>query len=69
MPSPTVVTAATWEDEERITYHENTSWRSEVDHFLSAVIDGDPVRIGNSSDALELMRTIDNIYEKGRAHG
>lgn len=64
----TTAPAATWEDEERITYHENTSWRSEVEQFFDAVSEGAEVRIGNSADALELMRTIDAIYEKGRAH-
>lgn len=62
----TTAPAATWEDEERITYHENTSWRSEVDHYLEAIRGEHPVMIGNSTDALELMKTIDTIYERGR---
>ena len=64
----TTAPAATFDDEERITFHENTSWRSEVDHFLDAIDEGTEVRIGSSRDALQLMRTIDAIYEKGRAH-
>lgn len=62
----TTAPAATWEDEERITYHENTSWRSEVEHFFDCIEEGREVAIGNSADALELMRTIDSIYERGR---
>ncbi len=58
--------AATWEDEERITYHVNTSWRSEVSHFLDAVEGSEPVTIGTSEQALALMTTIDAIYERGR---
>ena len=61
----TTAPAATWEDEERITYHVNTSWRSEVDHFFDAIEHGGRIEIGNSDDALELMRTIDKIYEEG----
>jgi predicted dehydrogenase len=57
--------AATWEDEERITYHEDISWRSEIDHFFEAIENGIPISIGNSEDALILMKTIDMIYEKG----
>ena len=57
---------ATWEDEERITYNENDSWRSEVDHFFDAIERDVPVQLGNSDDALVLMRTIDSIYAKGR---
>jgi predicted dehydrogenase len=59
--------AATWEDEERITYHEDSSWRSEVEHFLDAIDNGSAVTLGNSSDALELMKLVDAIYEKGRS--
>ncbi len=61
----TTAPAATWEDEERITFHVDTSWRTEVDHFFDAIESGQPVRVGNSTDALELMETIDAIYEKG----
>ncbi len=58
--------AATWEDEERITYHENTSWRSEVDHFFDAIENATPIALGKSDDALALMRTIGTIYANGR---
>lgn len=59
--------AATWEDEERITYHEDTSWRSEVEHFLDAIDGRSAVTLGNSSDALDLMKLVDAIYQKGRS--
>ena len=60
----TTAPAATWEDEDHITYHEDTSWRSEIDHFLDAIEGGTPITIGNSEDALNLMRVIDAIYSK-----
>jgi len=62
----TTAPAATWEDEERITYHDNASWRREDDHFFDAIVDDRPVEIGTSADALELMTLIDTIYEQGR---
>lgn len=61
----TAAPAATWEDEEKITYHTNTSWRSEVDAFFRAIEEDRPVEIGTSENALELMRTIDKVYANG----
>lgn len=55
--------AATWEDEERITYHTDQSWASEIDEFFTAIEKKRLVRTGNSADALKLMRLIDQIYE------
>ncbi len=57
--------AATWQDEERITYHSDSFWRSEIDHFLDAVENNSLIKIGNSSDALQLMQLLDEIYQQG----
>ena len=57
-----VAPAATWEDEEDITYHTDESWKSEADDFLSAIQSNRNVLMGNSSDALKLMKIIDKIY-------
>lgn len=54
--------AATWEDEEKITYHEDKSWRSEVDHFFDAIEQNKDISVGNSQDALNVMQTIETIY-------
>ena len=54
--------AATWEDEEDITYHTDESWRSEAVEFFSAIQSNRSVAIGNSADALKLMKIIDKIY-------
>ena len=61
----TTAPAARWEDEEHITYHENTSWRSEIDHFFDAIEHEGRIEVGNSTAAMELMKTIDLIYEQG----
>jgi predicted dehydrogenase len=62
----TTAPAATWEDEERITYHDDMSWRSEIDHFFDSIESDTPIEIGSSGDALELMTLIDTIYERGK---
>jgi len=54
--------AATWEDEEKITYHTDESWHSEAVEFFSAIKFNRKVKIGNSTDALKLMNIIDKIY-------
>ena len=59
----TTAPAATWKDEEHITFHTDTSWESEVDHFFTAIIEDTPIEIGNSMDALKLMKLIDQTYE------
>ena len=54
--------AATWEDEEDITYYNDESWQSEADEFFSAIQSKREVTIGTSYDALKLMKIIDKIY-------
>ncbi len=54
--------AATWEDEENITYHNDESWKSELDEFFDAIKNNKKIKSGNSSDALRLMKIVDKIY-------
>jgi len=61
----TTAPAATWEDEERITFEADISWSSEMNHFLDAIEHDMPVQIGSSNDALEVMKLIDKTYENG----
>lgn len=51
-----------WGPDETVTYHTDTSWRSEIEDFLDAVERGTPVRNGTSGDALKVMRIMDRIY-------
>lgn len=56
-----------FEHEERIIYPVDTSWASEISHFLDCIeTKTDPVT-GSSSDALALMRIIDQIYRNQTA--
>lgn len=52
-----------FESEERITYHTDTSWESEINAFFSAIRDDSPINLGNSTDALKLMEILDKIYQ------
>jgi len=56
--------AATWKDEVKTQYVNNNSWRYEMEHFFNAISNDTPVKIGNSSDAMKLMKIIDKIYEQ-----
>jgi predicted dehydrogenase len=54
--------AATWKDEVITKYITNNSWRYEMTHFFDAIRNDTPVGVGNSTDALKLMKIIDSIY-------
>ncbi len=56
--------AATWKDEVKTQYLNNNSWRYEMEHFFTSIKDNTPVKIGNSKDALGLMKIIDEIYKQ-----
>jgi len=58
--------AATWEDEENITFHNDKSWESELNEFFNSVKKNIKVKTGNSSDALKLMKIVDKIYSYKR---
>ncbi len=54
--------AATWKDEVSTQYLSNNSWRYEMKHFFDAIHKDTQIQIGNSNDALLLMRVIDKVY-------
>jgi predicted dehydrogenase len=54
--------AATWKDEVITKYVINNSWRYEIEHFFNAIKTDTPISVGNSMDALKLMKIIDSIY-------
>jgi len=61
----TTAPAATWQDEERITFHTDVSWRCEIEHFFTAIANDTEIKIGNSNDALKIMTIIDKVYKNG----
>jgi 1,5-anhydro-D-fructose reductase (1,5-anhydro-D-mannitol-forming) len=58
--------AATWEDEVKTKYVDNNSWFYEMEHFFNAIENDTQIQIGNSEDALKLMKIVDKIYEQKR---
>lgn len=60
----TTAPTATWKDEVKTQYLDDHSWRYEIEHFFDAIENETPIKIGNSDDALKLMRIIDKIYEQ-----
>jgi 1,5-anhydro-D-fructose reductase (1,5-anhydro-D-mannitol-forming) len=62
----TTAPAATWEDEERVTYSTDSSWSDETVSFLRAIAMNDVVETGNSQDALKVMRLLDAVYASAR---
>ena len=58
--------AATWEDEEHITFHNDNSWESEVNHFIKAIRENKSIGVGTSKQAWELMKLVDLTYEEGQ---
>jgi len=56
--------AATWKDEVKTKYLTNHSWRYEMEHFFNAIEKNTPISIGNSEDALAVMKIIDEIYKQ-----
>lgn len=55
-----------YEQEEQIIYHTDTSWQTEVDHFFDCIEKKMPANLGNSQDALSVMKLLDKIYTKGK---
>lgn len=61
----TTAPAASWKDEEHFTFATDSSWESEIDHFFDAINNNTDITIGNSRDALEIMKLIDLTYMNG----
>lgn len=54
-----------YEKEDHIIYNTDASWSNEVSCFLDAISNGADIKLGNSQDALQLMKAMDRIYEVG----
>jgi len=52
-----------FEEEERVAYHVDHSWQSEINHFFDCIVSDSPVECGSSQDALAVMKLVDRIYE------
>lgn len=52
--------------EEMVFFDQDDSWALEIDDLASAIRTGQPVRSGNSEDALRVMQLIEEIYRQGQ---
>lgn len=52
--------------EERFVYSVDNSWSHEVQHFFDCINNNNKIKIGNSNDALKVMKIIDKIYNYGK---
>ena len=48
--------------EQRTTFDQDHSWKLELEEFVQGVLGHAPIRNGTLSDAMQLMRTIEDIY-------
>ena len=55
--------AAIWEEEETIHFKIDNSWEKEIIEFNKSIIENTKPIIGNSLEALQLMKVIDEIYK------
>lgn len=53
---------AKWDDEEKITFHDDTSWKRELTMFVDAVRHDKAIEVGNTNDAFKLMRLVEKVY-------
>lgn len=60
----TLPPAAMWSEEENLTFHTDYSWKKELMVFIDSIRNNTPVPVGNSQDALKLMRLVDKVYKK-----
>lgn len=56
--------AIEWGEKQIYHYETDTSWLSEIEHFFNGVIEGQPILMGRSQDALRLMKLVDRVYEE-----
>ena len=52
--------------DESFTFPVDSSWDNEIEHFFNAIEYGSEINMGNTSDALNLMHHIDEIYITGK---
>ena len=57
--------AATWEDEEKVSFNDNF-WETELLYFLDCINKNQKPKMCNSNDAFKILDLIERIYEDGR---
>ncbi len=52
--------------EEKIYFDTDDSWKLELEEFVDVIINGKEIKHGSSLDALNVMKTIEKIYEESK---
>lgn len=60
----TTAPRAAWTTEKELRFETDESWRREVEMFINAIETNSPVKVGNTKDALKLMRIVDKVYKE-----
>tara|TARA_Y100000034_G_scaffold130981_1_gene190718 strand:+ start:1677 stop:2678 length:1002 start_codon:yes stop_codon:yes gene_type:complete len=64
----TTAPAAKLTKKEVITYNIDSSWQSEIDHFIDAIQHKRDITVGTSRDALTLMTLVEKVYNNGKTN-
>lgn len=56
--------AAMWTDEEKLVFHVDSSWQRELALWIEAIQNDAPISIGNTGDALKVMRLVEKVYQE-----
>ena len=57
--------AVSWQQEKKIVYDVNTSWQTEIKLFFDCIKKDKAIPVGNTKDALKLMKLVEKVYKDG----
>lgn len=60
----TLPPAAMWSEEKKIVYHVDNSWERELGIFVDAIRNDTDIPVGNSKDALKVMKLVEKVYNE-----
>lgn len=56
--------AAMWTEEDNLVFHIDQSWKKELGIFVDSIRSGKEIPVGNSNDAIKLMRLVEKVYDQ-----
>jgi 1,5-anhydro-D-fructose reductase (1,5-anhydro-D-mannitol-forming) len=60
----TAAPAATWTEEEELTFNTDDSWERELTIFFDAILEDRPIDTCGVEDAIQLMAMVDKVYSQ-----
>lgn len=55
-------------EEKKYRFEIDTSWASEIAHFVDSIESGQPIKHGTSAEALKLMKVVDDVYSSDKRY-